>query len=150
MWSHRQWRKSLMCLSVIVTGSDLPSRNLLWERYGDMKNCRIKDFRLLLLSLLAHLTKAISIFSVSNSQHWEDKFSAREIAFWPQHLSWEAPWWRLSHNLHPKHCLHPAPKKESEYILHCHPLISFPTQLHACRVRASLLLRAWTLHPQVT
>lgn len=47
-----------MCLSVIVTGSDLPSsRNLLRDAYGDMKNCRIKDFQLLLLSLLAHPDK---------------------------------------------------------------------------------------------
>ena len=106
--------------------------------------------QLLLLSLLVHLTKAISISSVSNSQHWEEKFSAQEIAFRPQYLPWEAPRWRLSHNLHPKHCLHPAPEKESEYVLDCHPLISLPTQLHACRVRASLLLRAWALHPQVT
>lgn len=114
--------KSLKCLSRIVTGCDLPSRKLLWQHYREMKNCGIKvDFQLLFLSLLAHLTKTISLSSVSNSQHWADKFSAQESAFRLQHLSWEAPWWRLSHNSHPKHCLHPAPKKESEYVLDCHP-----------------------------
>lgn len=60
--------KSLKCLSIMVSGSDLPSRKLLWQHYRDTKNCGIKvDFPLLLLPLLAHLTKTISISGVSNS-----------------------------------------------------------------------------------
>lgn len=109
-------RMSLKCLSIIVTESDLPSRKLLWQHYRDMKNCGIK-VDLLLLSRLAHLTKTISISGVSNSKHWAHTFSAQESAFWPQHLSWEALWWRLSHNSHSKHCWSPTPKKESEYAL---------------------------------
>lgn len=104
-----------------LTWSDLSSRKLLWEHYRDLKNYGIKaDFQLPLLSLLAHLTKTISISSVNNSQHWADKFSAQESAFWPQHLSQEAHWWRLNRNSYPKYHLHPAPKKESEYALVCH------------------------------
>lgn len=102
----------------MVTWSDLPSGKLLWQHYRDLKNCGITvDFQLPLLSLLAHLTKTISISSISNSLHWAYKLLAQESAFWPQHLSQEAPCWRLNHNSYPEYHLHPTPKKESENAL---------------------------------
>lgn len=111
-----------------------------------MKNCGIKvDLYGLLVSLLAHLAKTISVSHISDGQDWAEKFSVQESAFWPQRLSWEAPWRRLIHNSHCEHCLHPALKK----VKICSPflllMLCFLNQLQACGDKAYLLRRALTL-----